>query len=295
MIDEISVFVPGHITGFFTICENSNPLQYGSRGVGLLIDSGVKTTVKLEPTLKSEYEIIINKMQKSENETIIKETIKQIQKNHPFKNNLKITQEIQTPIASGFGTSAASSLGLSIALKQLLKLPIKQEQAGQYAHLTEIHEGTGLGDVIGQTGKGIVQRTQPGAPGYGQITNIPTPENLYIITKTLNSIETKDIITNPQKQKQIKETGTKIEKQFNKEKTITNFLKCSYQFSKETQLIPEELEEIINKLNQKTYGSSMALIGNTAFAITDNIKNINTKKYQIHKLYTEGIKITIPW
>lgn len=293
MIDEISVFVPGHITGFFTICENSNPLRYGSKGVGLLIDSGVKTTVKLEPTLKSKYEITINKIQKNENETIIRETIKQIQKHHPFKNNLKITQEIQTPIAAGFGTSAASSLSLSIALQHLLKLPIKKEEAGQYAHLTEIHEKTGLGDVIGQTGKGIVQRTQPGAPGYGQITNIPTPKNLYIITKTLNSIPTKKILTNPQKQKQIKETGKKIEKQFNKEKTVKNFLKCSHQFVQETQLIPEELEKICNTLNKKTYGSSMALLGNTAFAITNNIKNINPKKYQIHKLYTEGIKIEI--
>ena len=291
MIDEISVFVPGHITGFFTICENSDKLQYGSKGVGLLIDSGVKTTVKIDPTLKSTHEIIINKTRKKENQTIIQQTLNQIKKHHPINKKLKITQEIQTPIGAGFGTSAASSLGTSIAIKELLQLPINQTTAEQYAHLTEIHEGTGLGDVIAETGKGIVQRTQPGAPGYGKITNINTQENLYIITKTLNSIKTKDIITNPKKQKQIKKTGPKIEKQFNKNKTLENFLKCSYQFVKETKLIPEPLKEIIKDLNQKTYGASMALIGNTAFAITDNTDNIDTNQYTIHKLYTQGIKI----
>ena len=71
-------------------------------------------------------------------------------------------------------------------------------------------------------------------------------------------------------------------------------MRCSYQFSKETNLISKDLKKIIKELNEKTkYGASMALLGNTAFAITDNIENINPKKYTIHKLYTEGIKTQI--
>ena len=138
MNNEVSVFVPGHITGFFNICENDNLVKYGSKGVGVLIDSGVKTSVKLNEKLKSDYEIIINNIKNEKNETIIKETINEIQNQNPFKNKLQIKQEIQVPIGCGFGTSASSSLSTSIAIKKLLNLPITQEQAGQYAHITEV-------------------------------------------------------------------------------------------------------------------------------------------------------------
>ena len=40
-----SVFVPGHITGFFTIQNHEIKLKNGSCGVGFLLSKGVKTTV----------------------------------------------------------------------------------------------------------------------------------------------------------------------------------------------------------------------------------------------------------
>ena len=38
----IQVFVPSHITGFFSIYEKSNKLLKGSLGCGVLLDKGVK-------------------------------------------------------------------------------------------------------------------------------------------------------------------------------------------------------------------------------------------------------------
>ena len=40
-----SVFVPGHITGFFTIENHEITLKNGSCGAGFLLSQGVKTTV----------------------------------------------------------------------------------------------------------------------------------------------------------------------------------------------------------------------------------------------------------
>ena len=41
----ISVFVPSHITGFFSIFDNENPLLKGSLGAGVLLDKGVITEI----------------------------------------------------------------------------------------------------------------------------------------------------------------------------------------------------------------------------------------------------------
>ena len=42
---DISVFVPGHITGFFFFFYNVNPLKNGSCGAGFLINIGVLTDI----------------------------------------------------------------------------------------------------------------------------------------------------------------------------------------------------------------------------------------------------------
>ena len=52
----ISVFIPAHITGFFSIENNQDPLKNGSCGAGFLLDRGVKTTLKDS----SEFKININ-------------------------------------------------------------------------------------------------------------------------------------------------------------------------------------------------------------------------------------------
>ena len=41
----MSVFVPGHVTGFFNIENHESKLKNGSCGVGFLLTKGVKTTI----------------------------------------------------------------------------------------------------------------------------------------------------------------------------------------------------------------------------------------------------------
>ena len=102
----ISFFVPAHITGFFSIENNTDPLKNGSLGAGFLLDRGVKTTIKDS----SEFKININQG----SDIVINEVLKHFKINAPFE----ITQDIQLPIGAGFGTSAASALSLSLALNE---------------------------------------------------------------------------------------------------------------------------------------------------------------------------------
>ena len=52
----VSLFIPSHITGFFSIENNPDPLKNGSCGAGFLLDRGVKTTIKNS----SEFKIDVN-------------------------------------------------------------------------------------------------------------------------------------------------------------------------------------------------------------------------------------------
>ena len=43
MINKLKVFVPAHITGFFEIMTNDDPILKGSKGAGITLDKGVIT------------------------------------------------------------------------------------------------------------------------------------------------------------------------------------------------------------------------------------------------------------
>ena len=75
---------------------------------------------------------------------------------------------------------------MSLALNEFLNLGYSIETCGQIAHKVEISLGGGLGDVIAQTGKGLVLRTLPGAPGIGEIKSFN--EDVYVACKSFGDI-----------------------------------------------------------------------------------------------------------
>ena len=181
-----SVFVPGHITGFFTIENHEITLKKGSCGAGFLLSQGVRTTID------ESDELVIDVNQGDD--TVIAEVLRIMD----VETDFKITQDIQLPIGAGFGTSAASALSLALALNEFLDLGYSRELCGQIAHMAEVNLGGGLGDVIAQTGHGMVLRTSPGAPGIGEITSHEM--DVHIAWKTFGAIETSKIIQKPSSQ-----------------------------------------------------------------------------------------------
>ena len=284
---SVSVFVPSHITGFFSIENHENNLINGSCGAGFLLNKGVKTSIKHidddEPTIK------INGKTDLFKEVIIREVLKILNIDDP----VEINQKIDIPIGAGFGSSAASAIGVAIGLNKILDLGYSFEKAAQIAHIAEINLGSGLGDVISQTGQGFVTRTKPGAPGIGEITSIDQYE-IFVGCKTFNKINTSSIIQDDNYKKIITKKGLESLNRFNKNPTIENFLKESYRFSNETKLITKNIQEAseILKNEDNILGSSMAMLGETLFAFSENkksLKNSEIKDFKIYKINNEGI------
>lgn len=276
----VSVFVPGHITGFFTIEKHEIKLKNGSRGVGFLLTKGVRTTVS-----KSD-ELIIEVNQGDS--TVIDAVLSILE----IDANFKITQDIQLPIGAGFGTSAASALSLTLALNEFLNLGYSDELCGQIAHMAEVNIGGGLGDVIAQTGNGLVLRTKPGAPGIGEIKSFS--EDVFIAWKTFGTIDTSEIISDSKYSQIISSSGSKYLELFEKEPTMENFLSFSNRFSHEIGLMSDEVKNQINYFESSSdiLGTSMAMLGNTVFAFAyneDAFKNLNIENLHIDKLNNIGI------
>ena len=276
----VSVFVPGHITGFFTIEKHEIKLKNGSRGVGFLLTKGVRTTVS------NSDELIIEVNQGDS--TVIDAVLSILE----IDANFKITQDIQLPIGAGFGTSAASALSLTLALNEFLDLGYSDELCGQIAHMAEVNIGGGLGDVIAQTGNGLVLRTKPGAPGIGEIKSFS--EDVFIAWKTFGTIDTSEIISDSKYSQIISSSGSKYLELFENEPTVENFLLFSNRFSHEIGLMSDEVKNQINYFESSSdiLGTSMAMLGNTVFAFAyneDAFKNLNIENLHIDKLNNIGI------
>ena len=201
-----SVFVPGHITGFFSIENHEISLKNGSCGAGFLLSKGVKTIISPADKLT----VDVNQGDR----TVIDQVLDILQ----VDTNFKITQDIGLPIAAGFGTSAASALSMTLALNEFLNLGYSKELCGQIAHMAEINLGSGLGDVIAQTGRGLVLRTQPGAPGIGEIKSFE--HDAFVAYKTFGKIETSEVIRDDHFRNLISMSGLKYVEMFKKEPVI---------------------------------------------------------------------------
>lgn len=275
-----SVFVPGHITGFFTIENHEIKLKNGSCGAGFLLTKGVRTTVSSSDKLV----IDVNRGDTS----VIDEVLSIME----IDTNFRITQDIQLPIGAGFGTSAASAFSLTLALNEFLNLGYSEELCGQIAHMAEVNLGGGLGDVIAQTGRGLVLRTKPGAPGIGEIKSFE--EDVFIGWKTFGGIETSSIIRDSHQRELISTSGAEYLEMFEDEPTLENFLNFSLNFSEDIELMSDEVKNLIDYINSSSdiLGSSMAMLGNTVFVFAydeDALKNLNIENLYIDKLNNIGI------
>ena len=212
---KCSVFAPSHITGFFEIIDNQNPLKRGSCGAGLAMDKGVITNLKIIDKNSSDSlknDVTINGEKDVKNTTITFKTLEIMEREFNIskligERLIKIDHELNVPIGAGFGTSAACALGTALSMSKILPLNITFNKAASIAHLAEIEMKSGLGDVIAEVNGGITLRLKEGAPGIAVTDNMILKKDLYVICKSLGGIETSEIIGDPVHKKKINYTG----------------------------------------------------------------------------------------
>jgi len=263
---ESSIFVPGHITGFFEIIDNINPLKKGYRGAGVVLNRGVTTHLKIDEG--EGVNVTINGVKNEESVLVTLKTVDLMRsKFHLDDLSIEIDHEVDVPIGAGFGTSASGALGTSLSMAKILNLPLSFNEAASIAHIAEVEMMSGLGDVIAEIMGGVVIRTREGAPGTGETDKIIS-DNLYVITKTLGKLDTASILDHPQFKEKISSTGKMMIQEIMNNPYPDKFMDLSYNFALETSLINSEVLEIVEIMKEESIGASMAMLGNTAFSLS---------------------------
>ncbi|MCR4368564.1 MAG: hypothetical protein NUV67_01515 [archaeon] len=252
-------YAPGHVTGFFKIFSR------GSTGAGFNVPKAMKTRVKATEAAKNKIEVRINgKIEKAQTSKIAAQKMLKLTKGKKY--SLQIRHETKFPIGHGLGLSGAGALSLARALNKALSLGLGDKEVVKIAADADIEAGTGLGDVIAEQYSGMIMGSKP----------YPSKKALKIknayshaVFAFFGEISTKKIIRSKKWKQKINKTGDWCMHELSKNKNSQNFLHASRAFAIETGLA-QMASRKVRAIMEQFPNSSMAMLGNSAFVLTNN-------------------------
>jgi pantoate kinase len=264
---EATAFSPAHITGFFQIFDQpKNPLFKGSKGAGVALTKGAKTTVQVKKSGRKSVEIRING-KRTEAAEVSKSVANAFLSLVGAKCQLAIEHEINVPLGCGLGSSGAGALSLALALNKALGLGLSRIEAAQIAHVAEVKHKTGLGTVIGETFGGMEIRVKPGAPGIGEVKSVTVDGNYVVACLPFGPLTTKKALSDPKLRKLINRYGGKLVDKLVTEPQIRKFMELSRSFAESTSLTSKRVRKVFADADSEDFVCSMAIFGETVFSI----------------------------
>ena len=184
---------------------------------------------------------------------------------------LFLKQEVDVPIGSGFGASAASALSAVLASAAVLGIKRSKQDLALFAHRAEIIEQTGLGTVsviYDTAGAGAI--TVAGVPGVAKFTKVYVPKGTRIITAYLAPYDKRDALSSAKVSELISRLGRRALARFVDDQTLDNLAEQGEWFSEKLGLESREVKrlESIAKLAGASH-ASQNMIGHSIHAITD--------------------------
>ncbi len=264
----MKTYSPSHITGFFEIRDNRNPLYKGSVGGGIVLETGCVTEVSRSNDLSQRRtRIEINGVEEEANTT--KYVVQSLIEKYEHDIDIIVSTDFDVPVGAGFGASGAGALSTALALNELLSLDMTLNEVAQIAHLAEVENNTGLGDVIAETYGGVVIRKKPGPPGIGIIDKIPHRKEKisYVV---FGKRATKTVLVDESLKRGINEAGREAMKELIRKPNLDNFMLASRNFSLRSEVISDKCRDAIEAVDAEGKVASAAMIGDTVFVIGDS-------------------------
>ena len=268
-------FAPGNISCIFVIKKGKTASRSGSLGLGFTVNKGVRVTVKKINNTKKSYISKINKklINNKKDKNIIYYNNKKIRLPTVDSVISKLTNEkvrvsiiSELPIGSGFGISGASALATAYAINKLFNLKKSKKALAMIAHIAEVENGTGLGDVVNQYYGGFLVKYE--SSYRFKVKKLPI-KNKKIYYKYFSKINTKEIISNKKLKDRINSSGIRA---LNKIKSLSkinlkNIIKISKEFSIDSELMKnKKIIETINNIENNNGNASMIMLGNAVFS-----------------------------
>ena len=150
-------YAPGNISCVFKVIPHADPARMHSLGMGFTVKEGVEVSVSEQ----DETEVLFNN-ERINFPTVVAVVNRLIQSSIAVGIKVVITSPL--PLGCGFGLSGAAALATAYALNKHLSLHKGSEVLAMIAHIAEVENRTGLGDVCSQYHGGCLVKLQEGAP-----------------------------------------------------------------------------------------------------------------------------------
>jgi pantoate kinase len=266
---EASAFAPGHLTGFFQICDEAeDPLRKGSRGAGFSVDMGVHTKVRMEPSTNDVISIVMNGNVTGEavvSENVIKRMLDMTEESQ----RVDVTHEIETPIGSGFGSSGGGAITIALAMNEALGLGLSYVDAARVAHLAEIECKTGLGTVFAATQGGFGVLYKPGAPGIGESIKYDRSDELAAFCVYFGPISTSEALSDPNLRRRINDLGGNFVDEIKENLGPHRFMELSRKFTDYVGITTPRLKAVLDAADEAGVPCAMAMFGEALFSLVE--------------------------
>jgi pantoate kinase len=215
---EAVVDVPLHVTSMWVPVYTSDPLTTGSLGAGVVLRPGVRLVVR--PGGRC-------------NVAIACEAVSRI------GVTASVSYASPVELGVGYGVSAALALGAAAGAAALAGRSILD--AARVAHVIEVENKTGLGDVIAEYyGGGVEVRRAPGPPGVGAIDRIPYPDDAAVLAAEIGREPTAAMLE--RLAGRLGEVGRAHLARLLGDPTYENFAELSTRFSREVGFLTGDVE-----------------------------------------------------
>ena len=256
---QAKAFAPGNLSCVFKIIPHPEAAKMHSLGMGFTITEGVVVTVSQHSSQTT--------VQFNDSEIHFPTVISVVQKlTHQL---VQVEIHSPLPLGCGFGLSGATSLATTYALNDLLELGKSEEELAMTAHVAEVENRTGLGDVCAQYHGGCLVKLKRGYPLAAERLPIPAQPIYY---RYFSSIQTKTILESAERRERINraadETLRALEKLTKSESVDFNAcIRLSKQFSLNSGLLEDtRVQETIREIEEAGGVASMIMLGNAVFS-----------------------------
>ena len=262
-------FVPGHVTGIFRIFdEYEDPLRCGSIGAGFSVTIGTVTSVSVME--HSSLEITTDYNNERIDAQVTKTVVRRLTSDYERTLKVHVSHDSSLLSGAGFGASGAGALGTAYSLGYILDNEITPEKAAGYAHIAEIINRTGLGDVLSQTVGGVEVRVKPGGPGVGKVKAIDHEDSLRAVLAGSPGLKTSEILSDPSSRNRINTIGDELVSRIINNPTIDSFVQNSRDFSDTIGLKTDRVASALEDLESSGFvNSSMVMLGDSVFCLCD--------------------------
>lgn len=268
-------FAPGNISCVFKVIPHADAARMHSLGMGFTVKEGVEGTVSEH----HETEVLFNG--ERINFPTVRAVVNRLIQNSGIAGiHVDITSPL--PLGCGFGLSGAAALATTYALNELLQKHKDAEELAMIAHIAEVENRTGLGDVCSQYHGGCLVKLKEGAPLVAD--RLPIAEQ-PIYYRYFGPIQTSEVLGNREQTARINRAADVA---LNVLQTLTSaessselFNACfavSKRFSVESGLLSDvQVIDTIAQIEAEGGVASMIMLGNGVFSTHPFENAVETK------------------